>query len=277
MKSIGAFGGRRIQMIKLVVSDVDGTLVKDGTLEINPEYMDVIKKLRKKGVYFAVCSGRQYSSESQLFAPVKDQIFFVSDGGTLIRTSEKILKIHTLPDEIWKNMAKMVKTELPECDYFISGPDRCFAENSKSKMFRWLRDSYGYDIREVPDMMHLEGEQIMKIAVYNTERCEELCAPVFTPYWKDKINLAAAGKEWMDGTPLGADKRSAVAFLQEYLGISPEETCAFGDNINDIAMLKDSGFSYAVANAREEVRMAAKAVCPSYAEDGVLSVLKTLL
>lgn len=63
-------------MIKLVVSDVDGTLVKDGTLEINPEYMDVIKKLRKKGVYFAVCSGRQYSSESQLFAPVKDQIFF---------------------------------------------------------------------------------------------------------------------------------------------------------------------------------------------------------
>ena len=35
-------------MIKLVVSDVDGTLVKDGTLEINPEYMDVIKKLRKK-------------------------------------------------------------------------------------------------------------------------------------------------------------------------------------------------------------------------------------
>ncbi len=81
-------------MIKLIVSDVDGTLVKDGTLEINPEYMDVIKKLREKEIYFAVCSGRQYSSESQLFAPVKDQIFFVSDGGTLIRTSEKILKIH---------------------------------------------------------------------------------------------------------------------------------------------------------------------------------------
>ena len=76
-------------MIKLIVSDVDGTLVKDGTLEINPEYMDVIKKLRKKEIYFAVCSGRQYNSESQLFAPVKDQIFFVSDGGTLIRTSEK--------------------------------------------------------------------------------------------------------------------------------------------------------------------------------------------
>ena len=51
-------------MIKLVVSDVDGTLVKDGTLEINPEYMDVIKKLTEKGIHFVACSGRQYSSDS---------------------------------------------------------------------------------------------------------------------------------------------------------------------------------------------------------------------
>ena len=49
------------------------------------------------------------------------------------------------------------------------------------------------------------------------------------------------------------------------------------DNINDIEMLKNAGYSYAVANAREEVQAAAKAVCPSYLEDGVLQVLKSLL
>ena len=65
--------------------------------------------------------------------------------------------------------------------------------------------------------------------------------------------MACAGKEWMDCTPHGADKKSAVAFLQEYLGITPEETCTLGDNINDIEMLKSAGVSYAVANAREEV------------------------
>ena len=146
-------------------------------------------------------------------------------------------------------------------------------------MFRWLHDSYGYDIREVPDLLEpsFENEQIMKIAIYNTDHCEEKCAPVFMPYWKDKVNMACAGKEWMDCTPHGADKKSAVAFLQEYLGIAPEETCTFGDNINDIEMLKNAGYSYAVANAREEVQAAAKAVCPSYLEDGVLQVLKSLL
>ena len=43
-------------MIKLIVSDIDGTLVKDGTLDINPEYMDVIRKLTEKGIHFVAVS-----------------------------------------------------------------------------------------------------------------------------------------------------------------------------------------------------------------------------
>ena len=49
-------------MIKLIATDVDGTLVKDGTMTINPEYMTVIRKLTEMGITFVVCSGRQYDS-----------------------------------------------------------------------------------------------------------------------------------------------------------------------------------------------------------------------
>ena len=75
--------------------------------------------------------------------------------------------------------------------------------------------------------------------------CEEMCAPLFTPTWKDKTVMAAAGKEWMDCTAPGSGKGPSVAFLQEYLGISPDETCTFGDNLNDIEMLQNAGLSYA--------------------------------
>lgn len=61
-------------MIKLIATDVDGTLVKDGTMQIDPEYMTVIKELVQKGIIFAVCSGRQFISERKLFAPIKDQL-----------------------------------------------------------------------------------------------------------------------------------------------------------------------------------------------------------
>lgn len=96
-------------MIKLIATDVDGTLVKDGTMTINPEYMTVIRKLTELGITFVVCSGRQYDSERKLFEPVKDLVYFVSDGGTVIRKNDKILKVHTLPDEVWKRMHHMVK------------------------------------------------------------------------------------------------------------------------------------------------------------------------
>ena len=63
-------------MIKLIATDIDGTLVKDGTLMINPEYMTVIEQLTQKGILFVVCSGRQFSSEKKLFASIKDIIYF---------------------------------------------------------------------------------------------------------------------------------------------------------------------------------------------------------
>ena len=70
-------------MIKLIATDVDGTLVKDGTMQIDPEYMTVIKELVQKGIIFAVCSGRQFISERKLFAPIKDQLLYITDGGKL--------------------------------------------------------------------------------------------------------------------------------------------------------------------------------------------------
>ena len=131
-------------------------------------------------------------------------------------------------------------------------------------------------MRKVDNLSSLEGKQVLKFSVYHPERCEELCAPCFTPTWKDKVTLAAAGKEWMDSTPPEGEKSRTVEFIQQCLGISPEETCTFGDNLNDIAMLQKAGMSYAVANAREEVRAAAKGVCPSYSEDGVLQILRKI-
>lgn len=264
-------------MIKLIATDIDGTLVKDGTLDINPEYMEVIQKLIEKGITFVACSGRQYQSEAKIFAPIADKLLYVAEGGTVIRTPEKILKVHTISEDIWKEMCKMLHESMPECDYFIATPECSYAENENSQMFRWIRDSYGFDVKEMPDMMQLSGKQVTKFSVYHPTDCEAQCAPLFTPTWKDKVTLVSAGNQWMDSTAIGAGKGSAIAFLQEYLGISPEETCAFGDNLNDIEMLQNAGLSFAVSNAREEVRNAAKELCDPYWENGVLNVLKSFL
>ena len=56
------------QMIKLIATDIDGTLVADGTLDLNPEYYDVIKELKRRGTeQVSRKYSRQYLMTSVLF------------------------------------------------------------------------------------------------------------------------------------------------------------------------------------------------------------------
>ena len=65
-------------MIRLIISDIDGTLVPEGGFDLNPEYLEVIRNLDAKGITFVVASGRQMTSEDKIFGPVRDHIFYIS-------------------------------------------------------------------------------------------------------------------------------------------------------------------------------------------------------
>ena len=49
-------------MIRLIASDVDGTLIKDSTPDLYPEMVRAIRELKKRGILFCAASGRQYES-----------------------------------------------------------------------------------------------------------------------------------------------------------------------------------------------------------------------
>ena len=70
-------------MIKLIASDLDGTLLRNGAQEINPEIFDLILRLKEKDIHFAAASGRQLYSQRCLFAPVKDEISYIAENGSL--------------------------------------------------------------------------------------------------------------------------------------------------------------------------------------------------
>lgn len=63
-------------MIKLIVTDVDGTLVEDGFTNVDPRLFDTILKLREKGIQFAVASGRPWASVERTFEPVKKKVSY---------------------------------------------------------------------------------------------------------------------------------------------------------------------------------------------------------
>ena len=81
----------------------------------------------------------------------------------------------------------------------------------------------------------------------------------------------------MDCMAFGVNKGSAVRTIQECLDIRPEETMVFGDQLNDLEMLDQAYYSFAVANARKEVRDRARFQADTNVNDGVLKILKNLL
>ena len=170
----------------------------------------------------------------------------------------------------------MVRDVLPACDYFVAAPDFCYAEDGGSPIFHRLRDSYGFDMREIDDLTKLKADDIIKFTIYHPSLCEEMCSPHFIPFWKNQAHIACAGKEWVDCNATGVNKWTAISYIMDKYNILPDEVCCFGDNLNDIEMLKNAGTSYAVSNARPEVIEAAKHICPPYWENGVLQILKTL-
>lgn len=62
-------------MIRLIATDIDGTLVEEAAMNLNPEYFDVIQEFRKRGVLFVAASGRQRKNIERFFEPIKDDIF----------------------------------------------------------------------------------------------------------------------------------------------------------------------------------------------------------
>lgn len=265
-------------MIRLVVTDVDGTLIKDGgdVSLLNPAYYDITRRLSAKGIAFAVCSGRQLASVQKLFYPVEELLYFAVDGGSMVFYQGECVYSKILPKELCDELIEDAR-QIPQCDIMVSGKRRAYASSADSEMYRWMENSYGYDIKAVGDIKNNVPDEVVKISLYHHNMVEKLTSPWFRPRWENRVRLNLAGIQWLDCVPKDAGKGSAVMFLQERLGITKEETMAFGDNQNDLDMFRHAGRCFAVENARDELKEAASGICGSYQADGVLDELQRLL
>lgn len=263
-------------MIKLIATDIDGTLIKESTSDLYPEMIKVIKALLKQGMIFCSASGRQYPSLRNVFCDLDEDIVYIAENGAQIRYKEKDISLIPMKRAYVEELICQLRKYYKHCDIIVSTPDGSLLETHNKEFIDLMTFGYRNKFKLVGDILE-EKTEIIKVAIYQKESIRELGEEILIPQWKDKLKACMSGEEWVDFMDSSVDKRHAIAFLQDYFGVSKEETMVFGDNNNDIGMLQAAGESYAVENAREEVRKAAKHICPSYLEKGVYQVLKNLI
>lgn len=264
-----------MKKIKLVASDVDGTLLVEGTPYLNPAYYDVIRELKKQGILFTVASGRQFISVRNVFREIEDEVYFIADNGAHVLKGTETLYCHTMERKVVEDIVAYVRT-LPDAFMLFSTPGGAYTDCKNREYIRKNEEGYHVKMVQVEDILTVK-EPVIKIALCcETIDAEEMARPA-SRLFGEVAEVTASGAHWVDFMAKGMDKGKALTKLQERLSISFEETMAFGDNLNDVTMLQNAGESYAVATARAAAKKAARYVLEDTSGDAVLMVLRTLL
>ena len=263
-------------MIRLIATDIDGTLVKESTSKIYPELLQAIRSFTDRGNYFCVASGRQYYSIEHMFDKVSDRIIYLAENGAHVRYRDENILVKKMRREYVEGIMKQLRPYYWQCETVVSTVDGSLLETKNQEFLSFFEKGYRNKYRIVEDVLE-EKTDILKIAIYQKDSIRDLGESTLIPAWQDKVKTCMAGEEWVDFMDASVDKGNALGVIQQYLGVSREETMAFGDNDNDIGLLQAAAESYAVENARETVKAQAKYICPSYQEKGVYQVIKQLI
>ncbi|MCI8317341.1 MAG: HAD family phosphatase [Lachnospiraceae bacterium] len=258
-------------MIKLVASDIDGTLVPEGTDQIDPELFEMIRELKKRGIMFAVASGRQYVSMRSVFEPVADDVIFIAENGSNVMCRGKNMSSSFIDQKVAEELLLYLR-EQKEGDIILSTPEMLYLDTPNEAFKELLENGYHNKVVRVPDLLPY-CSRTNKIAVYYADGVDEK-AEQMKEKFGTRLNVVVAGARWVDFINDSVDKGNALETIQNFMKIRVEETMAFGDNCNDIGMLRQAGESYAVANAHPQLKAAAKHIAPPQQENGVLQIIR---
>lgn len=252
--------------IKLIATDVDGTLVADNHLTIPEENVQAFKKAKKEGIITVISTGRPFSlaiKENDTLEGVDYMI--VSNGAVIVdMKTRKVINSCYIPYDSVKKIVEifekypLVYEIYADCKGFIT---------------QYTYDHYLDGALPVEFMRAYRKLMIVcdspwdVVREYDIEKMnidympEECIASLKEELSHIPELVYSAGFEGnMEITAKGADKGRALKWLCDSLGISQEHAMAFGDSGNDITMLKTAGCSYAMSSGSDVAKEAAKFV-----------------
>lgn len=266
--------------IKLIYSDVDGTILPRGG-EISDRTRAAVKACGEAGVPFVICSGRWYVSAKTIADAVGQQegMMIVANGGAVVNMDGSVVKEWLTPAEDARRIYDIMRKYNVMMNSFVRNAVYRVNTQSFKRVKKGLSGYLGESYRIVNDdwdAFEREGlKDVYKLEAYS-EDCEALA--------KLKAELLEAGfsvsSAYMDNIEImsgGFGKGAAVKWLQEHLGVSREESMAFGDNTNDQTMLDAVGWGCVVENAVDSLKANARIVAPKCDEDGVAQIIEKAL
>ncbi|KGL58596.1 Cof-type HAD-IIB family hydrolase [Polaribacter sp. Hel1_85] len=263
-----------LSKVKLVVSDMDGTLLNSKG-EVSDLFFDLFQQLKNKNIHFCAASGRQYNSIVHKLAPIKDDIFVIAENGGIAKKKDNLLVLNALSPVKIKKIIPVLRT-INNAHVVLCGKNGAFIE-SKNQEFINLFQEYYHTYEIVDDLTAIaDTEDFLKIAIYHFTSSEEYIYPTVKEFESEML-IKISGKNWLDISDEKANKGNALREVQGLLKVTKEETMVFGDYHNDIEMLKEANFSFSMKNAHKDITKLANYSTESNDNLGVEKILNLLI
>lgn len=258
--------------IKLIVSDVDGTLL-NASHQLNPRFFDIFEQLDAAGITFVVASGRQYHNLRKLFERIENRIIFAAENGSYIMHRGKEMLAKTISGGDIHDLVNIGR-KIPTSELVLCGKNSAYVESADQQFINHL--SLYFEKFEIVDDLLSVNDDILKFTVCDLSGTEANSYPDFA-HLHDRFQVKVSADTWLDISDKLAHKGNAVAILQDLYGASKEQTMVFGDYLNDLEMMQQAYFSYAMANGHPDVKGVARFIAKNNNEDGVIEVLERLV
>lgn len=264
--------------VKLIAVDMDSTFLKTDKTYHKTRFLKQYAELKQRGIHFVAASGNPLYTLQQYFPEIGKEIAYVAENGAYVMQGGNELNfsafdqrllcdiIHDLDVDFAASMILCGKTngyigaELPE--------------SSLAKIGLYFKK-----LERVNQLATLDAP-ICKLTL-NTDPDDEAAALQLLsskPYVQQQlVHVVSSGFGFIDLILPNQHKAFGLSFLQQLWNVTNAEMLTIGDNYNDIAMVQQAGYGFAMANAVPALKKVARYHAKSNDEEGVLDVIDWVL
>jgi hypothetical protein len=261
--------------IRLVIADVDGTLVTQEKM-LTPRAVEAVKRLKEAGIAFSITSGRPPLGMKMLIDPLGlSEPIAAFNGGVFVHPDLSVMTQSFIPADTAAKIIDAIGGHQLDCWIYT---DR-----------EWLvRDSNAphvareqWTVKFPPTVVsefrsHLD--RVAKIvAVSNDYALVARCEADVQRDWGKEVSAARSQPYYLDVTHPNANKGHVVEVLSQALSIPPAQVATIGDMPNDVLMFKKSSLSIAMGNSSPEVQRQAQCVTASNEEEGFAKAMEDFI
>ncbi|MCA1029757.1 HAD family hydrolase [Bacillus timonensis] len=251
-------------MIKLIVSDLDGTLLPHDKV-VSQQDQTALKHAVSEGIDICLASGRSDFEIVEVLKSLDDKYHRISQNGAYILTNDS-QEIHT--STFHPQLAEQIFNEIPSTNFvtLVCNFDTNYTTDRNEHILKLEERMFKPIVEHQGIHGDMESVKPSKITVLGDE--EEILSfqKNMNKRFSEHIDTFISEKQCLDIMPKNISKGNALRVLIEKLGYEPEEIACIGDSFNDIPMFKLTPHSFAMETAHEDVKKQASTIVASVSE-----------